>query len=81
MEAFTEKPDHQWECVKTATQQIATTETSNAIYQHLVTSESEYQKEFHKTPHNIAMFTATKTDPNKEICGVTSEVKTEREMV
>lgn len=85
IEALTEKLDHQRECAKIATQQIATLEASNAIYQHQVqtlTAELEYQKDFsQKASSHIAALAAAKANQEKGIHDLTSDVIAEREML
>ena len=83
IEALTEKLDHQRDCAKIATQQIATLEASNAIYQHQVqalTTEMEYQKDFsQKASDHIATLSTAKANMEKAIYDLISEVKAERE--
>lgn len=83
IEALTEKLDHQRDCAKIATQQIATLEASNAIYQHQVqalTTEMEYQKDFsQKASDHIATLSTAKANIEKAIYDLISEVKAERE--
>ena len=83
IEALTEKLDHQRDCAKIATQQIATLEASNAIYQHqmqALTTELEYQKDFsQKASDHIATLSTAKANMEKAIYDLISEVKAERE--
>jgi len=83
IEALTEKIDHQRDCAKIATQQIATLEASNAIYQHQVqalTTELEYQKDFsQKASDHIATLSTAKANVEKAVYNLISEVKAERE--
>jgi len=83
IEALTKKLDHERECTKIATLQIATLEASNVIYQHHVqamTTELEYQKEFsQKASDHIATLSTAKANMEKAIYDLISEVKAERE--
>lgn len=85
IEALTEKLDHQRDCAKIATQQIANLEATNANYQcqvQALTAELEYQKDFsQKASDHIAGLAAAKASQDTAISELTSEVKSEVEVV